>query len=161
MCRSHWQKIMCRVKTRLIKSKNSMVDGAFDPFFKWFKKTLKTYTYSRWNLWKFVQKILWLASCRIFFLGPTIKKLTPLLLTYLFLFVYVMYEILLLWNFVECVICACTNSFDFFCAVELLFFSKVHQKTFSPSYRGSKMVCGKRTKFGNTKNYATGGTIIH
>ena len=52
--------------------------------------------------------------------------------------------------------------FWFFCAVVILFFSKVHQKTFLPSYRlGSKMVCCKRTKFGNTKNYTTGGTIIH
>ena len=94
------------------------------------------------------------------------KKIDPLLLTYLFLFVYVSYESTLLLNSVECVVYAFVyvqkNLISFFCAVEILFFSKVHQKTFSPSYRlGSKMVCGKRTKFGNTKNYTTGGTIIH
>jgi hypothetical protein len=83
------------------------------------------------------------------------KKIDPLLLTYLFLFVYVPYESTLLFNSVECVICAFVyvqNISDFFCVVEILFFSKVRQKTFLPSYRlGSKMVSGKRTKFGNTK----------
>ena len=39
-------------------------------------------------------------------LGPTTKKIDPLLLTYLFLFVYVPYESTLLLNFVECVVYA-------------------------------------------------------
>ena len=165
--------LMCRIKNRLIKSKNSIVDGAFDPFFKWFKNHICQV--SKKQLWKLIH--IHDGTCENLFKKyydlqavqkkswSNNKKIDPLLLTYLFLFVYVSYESTLLLNSVECVVYAFVyvqNIFDFFCTVEILFFSKVHQKTFQPSHRlGSKMVCCKRTKFGNTKNYTTGGTIIH
>ena len=44
--------LMCWIKNRLIKSKNCIVDGAFDPFFKWFKNHICQV--SKKQLWKLI-----------------------------------------------------------------------------------------------------------
>ena len=77
--------LMCWIKNRLIKSKNSMVDGAFDPFFQMIHKSyLSSLEKNFENLYIFTMEPVKICSrnimtCKLYKkenLGPTIKKLT-------------------------------------------------------------------------------------